>query len=150
AALARAAPRLAPRRGRVRSAPQLARGGRILARVVSAPIPSDHSPRRGRLRIARIHGRRVETTRQRRHRCVATYQSPPRCSAHGPLDPVGRFMTTAPPHDLGPMPTDRSLKTVDERVIRAPSDRIFALAADVERWPDHLPHYRYVRFLERR
>ena len=54
------------------------------------------------------------------------------------------------PLDLGPMPTDRSLETVDERVVRAPAARIFSLAADVERWPDHLPHYRHVRFLERR
>lgn len=30
-------------------------------------------------------------------------------------------------------------------VIAAPYDRIFDLAADVERWPDRLPHYRYVR-----
>ncbi len=29
--------------------------------------------------------------------------------------------------------------------IRAPYERIFALAADVERWPERLPHYRYVR-----
>lgn len=58
-------------------------------------------------------------------------------------------MTNAP-HDLGPMPTDRSLKTVDERTIRAPAARIFSLAADVEGWPVHLRHYRYVRFLERR
>lgn len=29
--------------------------------------------------------------------------------------------------------------------IRAPAARIFALAADVERWPRLLPHYRYVR-----
>ena len=27
----------------------------------------------------------------------------------------------------------------------APYERIFALAADVERWPEILPHYRYVR-----
>src|SRR5262249_50623915 len=51
---------------------------------------------------------------------------------------------------LGPMPTDRSLRTVDERLVAAPVARIFALAADVEGWPTHLPHYRYVRFLERR
>jgi aromatase len=31
--------------------------------------------------------------------------------------------------------------------MRAPADRIFALAADVERWPQLLPHYRYVRRL---
>ena len=30
-------------------------------------------------------------------------------------------------------------------VMDAPLDRIFALAADVERWPRILPHYRYVR-----
>lgn len=29
--------------------------------------------------------------------------------------------------------------------VRAPLERIFELAADVERWPDLLPHYRYVR-----
>jgi uncharacterized membrane protein len=29
--------------------------------------------------------------------------------------------------------------------MRAPADRIFALAADVERWPERLAHYRYVR-----
>jgi ribosome-associated toxin RatA of RatAB toxin-antitoxin module len=29
--------------------------------------------------------------------------------------------------------------------MRAPYDRIFDLAADVERWPEILPHYRYVR-----
>jgi ribosome-associated toxin RatA of RatAB toxin-antitoxin module len=31
--------------------------------------------------------------------------------------------------------------------IDAPLDRIFPLAADVERWPERLPHYRYVRRL---
>ncbi len=31
--------------------------------------------------------------------------------------------------------------------MRAPVERIFALAADVERWPQLLPHYRYVRRL---
>ena len=29
--------------------------------------------------------------------------------------------------------------------MHAPADRIFALAAEVERWPERLPHYRYVR-----
>jgi ribosome-associated toxin RatA of RatAB toxin-antitoxin module len=29
--------------------------------------------------------------------------------------------------------------------IRAPYERIFSLAAEVERWPERLPHYRYVR-----
>jgi ribosome-associated toxin RatA of RatAB toxin-antitoxin module len=52
--------------------------------------------------------------------------------------------------DLGPMPHGRAMTTVDERVVRAPLARIFSLAADVERWPVLLPHYRFVRFLERR
>jgi hypothetical protein len=53
-------------------------------------------------------------------------------------------------YSLGPMPTDRRMTTVDEQLTSAPLPIIFALAADVERWPAHLEHYRYVRFLERR
>jgi uncharacterized membrane protein len=34
--------------------------------------------------------------------------------------------------------------------IRAPIDRVFAAARDVERWPAMLAHYRWVRFVERR
>ena len=47
---------------------------------------------------------------------------------------------------LGPMPRNRLLTTVDELVVRAPVNIIFDLARDVERWPEHLAHYRYVRF----
>lgn len=54
------------------------------------------------------------------------------------------------PLDLGPMPIGRQMTIVDERLVRAPLVRIFALATDVERWPALLPHYRYVRYLERR
>jgi ribosome-associated toxin RatA of RatAB toxin-antitoxin module len=32
-------------------------------------------------------------------------------------------------------------------VVHAPLERVFDLAADVERWPELLPHYRYVRRL---
>jgi len=39
---------------------------------------------------------------------------------------------------------------VDRRVVAAPLETMFALAADVERWPERLAHYRRVRFLERR
>src|SRR5713101_883803 len=39
---------------------------------------------------------------------------------------------------------------VDRTLIRAPLDRVFAIARDVERWPEILPHYRWVRMLERR
>lgn len=34
--------------------------------------------------------------------------------------------------------------------IEAPPERVFPLVADLERWPRHLPHYRYVRVLSRR
>jgi ribosome-associated toxin RatA of RatAB toxin-antitoxin module len=37
----------------------------------------------------------------------------------------------------------------DERLVAAPPELCFRIAADVERWPDILPHYRYVRARER-
>jgi ribosome-associated toxin RatA of RatAB toxin-antitoxin module len=42
------------------------------------------------------------------------------------------------------------MRTVDLRVVAAPIAPVFAAASDVERWPAILPHYRYVRFVERR
>ena len=42
------------------------------------------------------------------------------------------------------------MHTIDRITIVAPFDRVFALACDVERWPDILAHYRWVRMLERR
>ena len=33
------------------------------------------------------------------------------------------------------------------QLMRAPIERIFPLAAEIERWPELLPHYRYVRRL---
>jgi ribosome-associated toxin RatA of RatAB toxin-antitoxin module len=59
-------------------------------------------------------------------------------------------MTTTIPFELGPMPSGRRMSTVDEQMVHAPVARIFALAADVERWPAILSHYRYVRFTDRR
>jgi ribosome-associated toxin RatA of RatAB toxin-antitoxin module len=41
------------------------------------------------------------------------------------------------------------MRTVDRSTIAAPLERAFAVAADVERWPDFLEHYRWVRMLER-
>ncbi len=37
------------------------------------------------------------------------------------------------------------MRSTLHEVMRAPYDRIFDLAAEVERWPEILPHYRYVR-----
>ena len=53
------------------------------------------------------------------------------------------------PFALGPLPEGRRLRTVDEATVRAPLGRIFPLAADVEGWPRHLGHYRWVRMLAR-
>ncbi len=39
------------------------------------------------------------------------------------------------------------METVNEIFIRAPAERVFALATDTERWPRILPHYRSVRRL---
>ena len=41
------------------------------------------------------------------------------------------------------------MRTVDHRVMRAPAERVFAAAADVERWPQLLSHYRWVTMRER-
>lgn len=50
---------------------------------------------------------------------------------------------------LGSMPAAARMRTVDERIVRAPVQAMFEIAADVARWPEHLSHYRFVRFRER-
>jgi ribosome-associated toxin RatA of RatAB toxin-antitoxin module len=42
------------------------------------------------------------------------------------------------------------VRTVDRATVAAPLDRVYGIAADVERWPGFLAHYRRVRVLERR
>ena len=42
------------------------------------------------------------------------------------------------------------MRTVDRTRMAAPIERVFRAAMDVERWPSILPHYRWVRVLERR
>ncbi len=41
------------------------------------------------------------------------------------------------------------MRTTHDAVIHAPAEAIFALAADVERWPELHPAYRWCRVLER-
>jgi ribosome-associated toxin RatA of RatAB toxin-antitoxin module len=41
------------------------------------------------------------------------------------------------------------MRTVDRASVDAPLERAFAVAADVERWPDFLKHYRWVRMQQR-
>lgn len=62
---------------------------------------------------------------------------------------TGPAIRTREPYQLGPMPLGRAMTTVDERLVRAPVSTMFALARDVEHWPAHLPHYRWVRFQRR-
>lgn len=52
-------------------------------------------------------------------------------------------------NSLGTLPADARMRTVDERVVRAPPGVMFELAAQVEAWPSLLPHYRYVKFRDR-
>ncbi len=56
---------------------------------------------------------------------------------------------TIAPFDLGAMPEKCRMRTVDELLVRAPLRRIFEFAREVDRWPEHLPHYRWVRFQKR-
>ncbi len=42
------------------------------------------------------------------------------------------------------------MHTINQIHIRAPLANVYAVASDVSRWPAILPHYRWVRFLERR
>jgi ribosome-associated toxin RatA of RatAB toxin-antitoxin module len=56
---------------------------------------------------------------------------------------------TVAPYRLGPMPLGRPMETVDETTVDAPVEKIFELAKQVDEWPAHLPHYRYVRFRKR-
>jgi ribosome-associated toxin RatA of RatAB toxin-antitoxin module len=53
------------------------------------------------------------------------------------------------PFRLGPMPIGRQMVLLDEAIVRTPPNVIFALAREVEHWPGHLDHYRYVRFRSR-
>jgi len=40
------------------------------------------------------------------------------------------------------------VRTVDQTRVRAPLERVFTVAAAVERWPEILPHYRWVRRID--
>lgn len=53
------------------------------------------------------------------------------------------------PYNMGTLPMNRSMITVDELLVRAPVATIFSIAREVEHWPAHLKHYRYVRFRHR-
>jgi ribosome-associated toxin RatA of RatAB toxin-antitoxin module len=54
-----------------------------------------------------------------------------------------------PPFNHGAMPVGRVMETLDEGIVRAPVEDVFAVVRDVENWPTLLSHYRYVRFRSR-
>ena len=54
------------------------------------------------------------------------------------------------PFALGPMPSGRRMRTVDERLVHAPVEGMFEVAHAVEKWPTHLAHYRSVQMRDRR
>ncbi|HEX6942001.1 MAG TPA: SRPBCC family protein [Gemmatimonadaceae bacterium] len=51
--------------------------------------------------------------------------------------------------NLGDMPAGRAMETLDERSVHAPVPVMFELVRNVERWPELLAHYRFVRFREK-
>ena len=51
--------------------------------------------------------------------------------------------------DLGVMPSGRRMSTTDKGQTSATVNAAFDIVRDVEGWPRHLPHYRWVRMIER-
>lgn len=50
---------------------------------------------------------------------------------------------------LGELPTHRLMRTTDEGHSSASLADVFNIVRNVEQWPQHLPHYRWVKMLER-
>src|SRR5207247_6759487 len=122
-----------------RSSPKLGGRGGLLARLLSVAFSSRDAARRRPVRAARLYRERAATpdhpSRRRRARDRATAGLSLDCVlVPAPRRMISRDRLTA----LGPMPGNRRMTTVDERLVRAPLDRAFAIAADVERWPTHL------------
>ena len=74
----------------------------------------------------------------------------PSLDSHGANDWRRLAAGTSARTRLGPMPVGCASETIDERLVRAPLDAIVDIACKVEHWPAYLPHYRYVRWRERR
>ena len=50
------------------------------------------------------------------------------------------------PYRLGPMPLQRHMIIVDEQTVRVKRVAFFEAAKNVQQWPDHLAHYKFVKF----
>lgn len=58
-------------------------------------------------------------------------------------------LTSTAPVALGAMPEGVRMRTVDEGRTRVSVTEMFDLVRDVEQWPTHLAHYKWVRMIER-
>ncbi len=58
-------------------------------------------------------------------------------------------MSKAAPHSAVRPPSPFFVHTATSIVMRAPRERIFETAANLADWPRILPHYRFIRYLER-
>jgi hypothetical protein len=58
-------------------------------------------------------------------------------------------ITLTAPIALGAMPVGQRMSTRDEGIAQAPLRGVFNIVRAVERWPEHLAHYRWVRMLTR-
>ena len=58
-------------------------------------------------------------------------------------------VSVADPVSLGPMPSQARMRTVDEGFAKASVRAVFDVVRDVERWPERLAHYRWVRMTAR-
>src|SRR5207253_2332990 len=126
-----------------RSPPQPHRRRRILARQLSARLSPGDATRRGCVGVSWLYRDGAPRARLARYRRDADAATSPRIPVDCVVDAEDGFVSDA--YELGPMPTGRAMTTIDEQVVHSPLDAIFRLAADVEQWPAHLPHYRYVR-----
>jgi ribosome-associated toxin RatA of RatAB toxin-antitoxin module len=60
------------------------------------------------------------------------------------LTPAFSFDTPSPASHI-----PRALHTATSILINAPREDIFAVVSDLARWPERLPHYRHIRFIEK-
>ena len=47
------------------------------------------------------------------------------------------------------MPREGAMQVLDELTVRAPAQTLFEIVSAVHEWPQHLRHYRFVKFRER-
>lgn len=58
---------------------------------------------------------------------------------------MSRSRTLHPVFELGPMPQDQPVVALDARFVHAPVRVVFDIVRQVQKWPERLRHYRWVR-----